>query len=702
MKEVLYPGGPANVYVEKLQPSAGFRRQAIKVISAILLFLVTYLALLAAAVAFAVLCCFAGYWLVTEIPRLLTIVAGLGLIVLGGSVIFFMIKFVFAVSKDENDGRVEITEEEQPRLFAFVRQLTFETNTRFPRKIYLSSDVNACVFYNSSFWSMFLPIPKNLEIGLGLVNSINISEFKAVMAHEFGHFSQRSMKLGSFTYNANRIIHNMLYDNNSYVSFIQGWAEIHGILALLAIAAFKIAQGIQLVLRGVYKLINISYMALSREMEFHADTIAASVAGGNNLVSSLSRIEIASGCMASSINYANERLKEKKVASNLFHNQLTIFRSIASRHSLPLTDEGLPAVSYQFVSSFSSSRVNFKDQWASHPSLDERKRHLDNVAMDATPDETSAWAIFDNVTDLQEQFTKRLYRSVKLGNNTELYNGEEFDSWYHEQHDNYKLPMVYKGFYDERYPGVEDWDLEAVKNMPLNIASPEALFTEQHAGLYNQIKKYQQDIETVKAIKSKAINIRSFDFDGKKYKWKECDEVIAILEADIQVAEDKLKQLDKAAFAFFYTNAHNQEAVMEKYRYFYSVHQRTNAYVAMLRRIFEVSNPFYNGALSLDEAISAIDILKNREEPVFKQFLRDFISDGTITESTTGDLMNRSKEFLDSNYAYFVDNAFVEEELDGFSKLRFDILEHLQERRFNVYKAMLVEQFAQYRQHEMV
>jgi Zn-dependent protease with chaperone function len=37
---------------------------------------------------------------------------------------------------------------------------------------------------------MFLPIKKNLQIGLGLVNSLNVSEFKAVMAHEFGHFTQ--------------------------------------------------------------------------------------------------------------------------------------------------------------------------------------------------------------------------------------------------------------------------------------------------------------------------------------------------------------------------------------------------------------------------------------------------------------------------------------------------------------------------------
>ncbi|TWV95626.1 hypothetical protein [Chitinophaga pinensis] len=164
-----------------------------------------------------------------------------------------------------------------------------------------------------------------------------------------------------------------------------------------------------------------------------------------------------------------------------------------------------------------SSRVNFKNQWASHPSLEERKQHLDNVSMDASPDETSAWAIFDNVTALQEQFTKRLYRAVKLGANIESYNGEEFDNWYGELHENYKLPMVYKGFYDERYPAVEDWNMDDVKAMSTGTGDLASLFTEEHAGLYNQIKKYRGDVDTVKAIKAKEIDVRSFDFDGRKY-----------------------------------------------------------------------------------------------------------------------------------------------------------------------------------------
>ncbi|HVS97662.1 MAG TPA: M48 family metallopeptidase, partial [Puia sp.] len=264
--------------MEKLDISAAFRRQVYKVIGSIVLFMAVYLLLVAAAIALAVVCCWLGIFIITSLHNLLTLVFGLGVIGLGVSVIVFLIKFLFAVAKDEDAGRMRITEREQPRLFAFVRQLAKDTETRTPGNIYLSPDVNAAVFYNSSFWSMFLPSRKNLNIGLGLVNSVNVSEFKAVMAHEFGHFSQRSMKLGSFTYNVNRVIHNMLYDNQGYSKFLNAWGRLHGAMAIFARAAAAIARGIQWVLRGMYTVINRNYMALSREMEFQADAVAAAVA----------------------------------------------------------------------------------------------------------------------------------------------------------------------------------------------------------------------------------------------------------------------------------------------------------------------------------------------------------------------------------------------------------------------------------------
>jgi hypothetical protein len=67
----------------------------------------------------------------------------------------------------------------------------------------LFGDVNASVFYDSSFWSIIFPIRKNLQIRLGLVNKIIEQELKAILAHEFGCFSQRSTKVGSFVYDVN-------------------------------------------------------------------------------------------------------------------------------------------------------------------------------------------------------------------------------------------------------------------------------------------------------------------------------------------------------------------------------------------------------------------------------------------------------------------------------------------------------------------
>ena len=48
-----------------------------------------------------------------------------------------------------------------------------------------------------------------------------MQEFKAILAHEFGHFSQRSMKVGSYVYYVNQVIFNMLYDNDSFDKMIQ-------------------------------------------------------------------------------------------------------------------------------------------------------------------------------------------------------------------------------------------------------------------------------------------------------------------------------------------------------------------------------------------------------------------------------------------------------------------------------------------------
>jgi Zn-dependent protease with chaperone function len=183
-----YPATPSVVPASVTEPSEAFKKEVKKVMGSIVLFFIVYMILIVLAIGLVTGCVYAGIALIIAMPKFITLMIGVGLIGLGVMVFVFLVKFVFAVTRFDHSNSIEITELEHPNLFSFIRQLAKDTQTSFPKRIYISPDVNACVFYDSSFWSMLLPVKKNLQIGLGLVNSLTVSEFKAVMAHEFGKF----------------------------------------------------------------------------------------------------------------------------------------------------------------------------------------------------------------------------------------------------------------------------------------------------------------------------------------------------------------------------------------------------------------------------------------------------------------------------------------------------------------------------------
>lgn len=666
------------------------RRQVYKVVLSIVLFVIVYLLLVAVAGVLAIVFCWLGIKLMMTLTNFLGLLFGLGMIAAGISVFVFLVKFIFSVTKDENSLRMEVTEEQQPRLFAFIRELTTATGTQFPKKIYFSPAVNAAVFYNSSFWSMFLPVRKNLEIGLGLVNSVNVSEFKAVMAHEFGHFSQRSMQLGSFTYNVNRVIHNMLYENKGYSNFLNAWGKLHWITSLFAKLTARIAQGIQQVLRVMYGLINKSYMGLSREMEFQADAISAGISGGNNLVSALSRVEIAGSCYNIALSEANARVKQNKVSRNIFSNQLTIFRSIAEEYDLSLT-QGLPNITFHFVSSFSRSRINFRNQWASHPTLEERKDHLDRLGLELPADEGSAWNLFQEPVALQEKVTSSLYRTVTFDGPVDVYDERQFEMQYLGRKAEYALPAEYKGFYEGRYIETRDWDLEEMRGeayVPLRF---EDIFNEETGQLQAAIGSNKKDAELARAIKEKKIDVKTFDFDGVKYDARDGEKVALLLEKEVEAQVERQRKLDKEAFLYFVHRPGAQSVrVLENYRQWKRYHALYDEYVQMVNRVLQKIRPLYAGGLGLEEVNSIVRGLKEKEEKDLKRKYTELEETGILAGDE--ELCSRLRTFMSRDYAYFIDKSFLNEELDELKGLAIDVANAFNRYQFKLYKKMLVEQ----------
>jgi hypothetical protein len=134
------------------------------------------LLLIALSLAILALCGYIGYRLVSIRVSIFTVVVGIILIAFGFMFFLFLVRFIFSKHKEENPYRIRVFKEDHPELFKLIEEVADEVGTHVPRKVFLVQHVNATVFYNSNFWSLFVPVRKNLDIGLGLINSLSLSE----------------------------------------------------------------------------------------------------------------------------------------------------------------------------------------------------------------------------------------------------------------------------------------------------------------------------------------------------------------------------------------------------------------------------------------------------------------------------------------------------------------------------------------------
>lgn len=669
----LYPANPADVPLSLTQPSAEFKKEVLKVMFSILMFFVVYIILILCSMALAAGLAYAGIMLIVAAPRLITIMIGVGLIGVGVLVFFFLVKFIFAVSKPDQSRNVEITEEEQPELFAFIRQITKDTQTPFPKKIFLSPDVNAAVFYNSSFWSMLFPVKKNLLIGLGLVNTLNLSEFKAVIAHEFGHFSQRSMKLGSFVYNLNRVIYNMLFDNSGYGSFIGKWASMDGIFAIFAGLTVKIVQGIQWILQKMYGLINKNYMGLSRQMEFHADAVAASISGSETCISALRRADVADACYNVVINKYDNWYKEQIIGQNFYANQQTVLRTFAKDNNLNLDEHQLPVVDELYFNSGAKSRVNFKNQWASHPAREDREAHLRGLNVAGDTRHEPAWVLFRNAEELQELLTAKIYETVEKPTNAVSFRATEFEEKFHQEKHKYQLPEVYEGFYDAREFTMLDIQQLSANAPTFSRQDFNSIFNADNAGLTKQIEYLEADIQTVESIRKKEVDVKSFDFDGEKYGRASAGEVVEKLKAELETLRNKQKELDEKAFQFFYALAAEQGAgqqLLKEYETLLAWRKRVDVFYEGCNEVLQLIQPLYTASnMTSDMAFNMVARLKEEHEPRFKERLKALQEDGVFKSDPEHDAL--VTKFLQSNYHYIAETSFFQNEFDELRTLVF-------------------------------
>lgn len=555
----LYPECPENADLALVQPTLLFRQQIMKAISCVVLFFILYVVLLLTAVALAVTFVSGGIILFRTYPTWISGIIGLSLVLLGGMVLFFLVKFLFNKRPAVNPYRTQIFADNHPDLFDFITQLVKDTRIRFPKKIFVVPDMNATVFHNSSFLSLFWPTRKNLEIGLGLVNSVNISELKMLLAHEFTHFSQRSMKLGSYIYTLNKTLYNMLYENERWEEMEVRWSNGGSLLSFFAHITTRILNIMQLVLRKIYSLINRQYLTLSREMEFYTDTVAVGLTSTETAVSGLRRLEMGSYCLDHCFHKLPD-LAEKAVRfSNIFRVQRALIHYYAAQNHLALDSAGLPVITDNYFQTFLKSRVQLREQWTSHLTREDREAHYLQANVSCRQISNSAWGLFREPERLQEQMTALVYNFTVLPS-AETFTEISPASYIEElaqRHRLYEYPKVFNDYYDNR-------PFNEMTEGYTHLLPPEeiencGIKTIYHPDIIVRMRTFyrdRQDAETLQAISSGQFQTRYFEFDGQKYSAARARQLARMLSEKVSAEQEWLQTHDQKAFRYHYTIAH--------------------------------------------------------------------------------------------------------------------------------------------------
>jgi Zn-dependent protease with chaperone function len=644
-----------------IKVTSAFKTQTTKAIVSIILFIVAYFIMFALAVGLTILCIYGGIMIIAVRPMIISFALGIGLGSLGVFVLIFLLKFIFKSHKTDRSHLVEIKKEDEPKLFKLIEEIVKKVDTDFPKKVYLSSDVNASVFYDSSFWSMFLPIKKNLQIGLGLVNTVSKSELTAILSHEFGHFSQKSMKVGSYVYNVNQVIFNLLFDNESYDTLIQRWANASGYFSIFVLIAVKIIDGVKWVSGKMYGLVNKSYLGLSREMEFHADEIAANVTGYESLKSALLKLTFADHSFNSTLSFYQIKINENLKTENVFRDHLYVTHFLAQENNIKIEND-LPQIYESELNKYNKSKLVVKDQWASHPSIEDRIAKLEKTGLLSNRiDDESANALFMDIESTQKDLTSRMFKNVIFTGECSTISFDLFQTDFIKEYINNGFPKIYNSYYDNKNPLF--FDIQGVQEYA-GAVKLEELYSDDMVEVVYVALAIKNDMELIKQISTKTIDVETFDYDGIKYTKNSCEKLLKKLELEHKQLSEEITQNDIKIYQFFsgIERTLNKPPLLEDYyfqffKYDAEFESKFDTYVKLTNALQFVNHqtPFEQIGMNFKDIVPLEEDLKNG--------IRELLVNPDYDTEWTNEIKENFELYLSKKWKYFGNDAYIDTNL---------------------------------------
>lgn len=193
---------------------------------------------------------------------------------LGGVVVAAVMLWSLIPRRDKFEAHgLRLEPAEHPQLFAEIGTIAATLKEPLPREIYLIGDANAWVADRGGL--MGFGSRRIMGLGLPILAALNVSQFRAILAHEFAHYYGGDTSLGPWLH-------------RTQMAMIRTFRNIGSIGRMrLPVAIALLYRVVFAVLHWYWLLFLRAINFVSRKQEYRADELACIVAGPTSLVSGL-------------------------------------------------------------------------------------------------------------------------------------------------------------------------------------------------------------------------------------------------------------------------------------------------------------------------------------------------------------------------------------------------------------------------------
>ncbi|WP_299607924.1 M48 family metallopeptidase [uncultured Aquimarina sp.] len=625
----------------------------------------------------------------------------------------FMIKSLFIFNKREKKPLdVFITEKEEPVLFDYLYKLADEAGAPRPKKVFLSPRVNASVSYDLSIINLIFPSKKNLEIGLGLMNVLNLGEFKAVLAHEFGHFAQRSMLLGRYVYIAQQIAVQIINKRDIFDNFLAGISSIDIRIAWIGWILSILVWAVRSLIETCFSVVMIAQRALSREMEFQADLVAVSLTGSDALIHALSKLQVADEAYDHALNTVNTKLDDKKAIYNLYKLQTNYIEKMSWVLDDPTYGKSPKVldINPELHRVFGNRAFNPPKMWSTHPADKDREENAKKIYISAPIDERPAEILLSDATKYEVEMTAKLIATSKI--ESEIISDEESLKFQDKEYFSWTfLDPKYRSNFLNRFFTLNFKDTNEMYSMNMTeseiTSNFDVIYQSNLTEKLEALKEVKEEILSLNLIINEAVTIekREIWHRGERIKRKDVKTILQKLEQEESSILDDLKKHDTICRSTYYHAAtflggnwndylksvsslvhYAEHAIADLNDAATKYHNVVNIALAdgnvssdELTDIINSGNDYYKSIRSAFQKSTEIKLNKELLANSTKEKFSDFFEELKLS-SPTSDNISKWSEVVD---------GWAGEALNGLNFLRSSSLEHLLDIEEEIKKSFL-------------